>query len=32
VTYWEKDPKIVGTDDDGIAQVVDFLKKMGVCR
>lgn len=32
VTYGEKDPKIVGTDDDGITQVVDFLKKMGVCR
>lgn len=32
VTYGEKDPKIVGTDDDGITQVVDFLKKKGVCR
>ncbi|MGM0393685.1 MAG: electron transfer flavoprotein subunit beta/FixA family protein, partial [Thermodesulfobacteriota bacterium] len=32
VTYGEKDPKIVGTDDAGITQVFDFLKKKGVCR
>jgi electron transfer flavoprotein beta subunit len=32
VTFGEKDPKIVGLDDDGITQVVDFLKKNGVCR
>jgi electron transfer flavoprotein beta subunit len=31
VTYGEKDPKIVGMDDEGITQVVDFLKKQGVC-
>ena len=32
VTYGEKDPVIVGTDDDGITRVIDFLKKKGVCR
>lgn len=32
VTYGEKDPEIVGLDDDGITRVVDFLKKQGVCR
>jgi electron transfer flavoprotein beta subunit len=32
VTYREKDPKIVGLDDDGITRVVAFLKKKGVCR
>jgi electron transfer flavoprotein beta subunit len=32
VTYGEKDPEILGLDDDGITRVVDFLKKQGVCR
>ncbi|MCF8089387.1 MAG: hypothetical protein K9K63_11060 [Desulfotignum sp.] len=32
VTYGEKDPEIVGLDDNGITQVVDFLKKKGVGR
>jgi electron transfer flavoprotein beta subunit len=32
VTYGEKDPEIVGLDNDGITKVVAFLKKKGVCR
>ncbi len=31
VTYGEKDRVIVGTDDAGITEVFDFLKKKGAC-
>jgi electron transfer flavoprotein beta subunit len=32
LTYGEKDPVIVGLNDDSITRVVDFLKKQGVGR